>query len=101
MTAPMPKMTENAHATTKHTAIEFEIPHRRSSRTAGARTNDRMTASASGTSTTWPKYSASTMMKPTTASSMAEPGMAGEAIGVLTAADAMYFVLDMNLLAPA
>jgi hypothetical protein len=32
---------------------------------------------------------------------MAEPGMAGEAIGVLTAADAIYLVLDMTVLAPS
>jgi hypothetical protein len=32
---------------------------------------------------------------------MAEPGMAGEVIGVLTAADAMSFVLGMDVLAAA
>ena len=63
---------ERAHHHEAH-GVEVGSPPRRSNRTAGARTNDRMTASASGTSTTWPKYSASTMMKPTTASSMAEP----------------------------
>jgi hypothetical protein len=32
---------------------------------------------------------------------MAEPGMAGEVIGVLTAADAIYFVLGIDVLAAA
>ena len=40
----------------------------------GASTNDRMTASASGTNTTWPKYKVTTMMKPTMAISAAVGG---------------------------
>ena len=74
MSAPTPKMMEKATNTTRMTDGAFGKPARFSRRMPGASTNDKMTASASGTNTTWPKYKVTTMMKPTMAISAAVGG---------------------------
>ena len=69
---------------------------RRSSRTAGARTNDRMTASASGHEHDLAEVQRQHDDEADDSQLHGRAGDGGEVIGVLTAADAIYLVLDMD-----
>src|SRR5438477_5681996 len=70
-------MSANAKTTTSTTEAGLGSPQRLRMRTGGARMKERMTASASGTKTAWPKYRVTTMMKPITAVSAAEALISG------------------------
>ena len=83
MSAPTPKMMREGDDHDENDSGRLGSPARFRRRTAGASTNDKMTASASGTNTTWPKYNATTMMKPTMAISAAVAGTPGTAIDAI------------------